>query len=605
MINIFKRIREQLNLFLFDNKDRVKGFFYYLTFFACIVVSVAILLYYGFDHDQAEYTILQNVIKWNLVVFLSNYLVRLFFSFERWEFIRTTKFEGLLMLLLIYEAISQFFYKRPLLDMLFSYLGIEAYEGFYVIFTQLYILLFIALQLIKYLRQAINLSVKPAIMFILSFLAIILVGSGLLMLPEMTVQEGSMNYIDALFTAVSATCITGLIVVDTATFFTMKGQAVILLMMQLGGIGIISFASFFAFFLKKGLSFRHQTVLQDFLSEDSLDSSKKLIRQIIFFTVSIEGAGILMLHLLWDDRLGFAGVGQKFFYSTFHGVSAFCNAGFALFSNGLMEEYVGDAYLMHVVLAVLIILGGIGFPALRDILSIENLRERINKPWKQWKSSTSVAVYASVVLIISGSIGFYFLEQDGALQDLNFFEQLVTSFFQSVTTRTAGFNTVDIGALALPTLVMFVFLMFIGASSGGTGGGIKTSTFFLIMLSVRATITGKNQLQYKRRNISFTLLNKAYSIFIFSALFILAAVFILTITEEGVDIMSLLFETVSAYATVGLSMGITADLSDVGKLIIALAMFMGRVGLLTFAFALSKRVRSNNYTYPNTNMMVG
>lgn len=605
MINLFKRIREQFNFFLFDNKDRVRLLFYYLTLLACVVVSVTIVYYYGFEHTYEEYKLLQKIIKWNLIVFVSNYLIRLFFSFERINFLRNTLFEGILMMLLVYEAMSQLLYHRPLIDVLFKYMGIEAFEGFYVVFTQLYIMLFIAIQLMKYLREAINLSIKPAWMFIASFLLIILTGSGLLMLPEMTVQEGSMNYIDALFTAVSATCITGLIVVDTATFFTVKGQSVILLLMQLGGIGIISFASFFAFFLKKGLSFRHQTVLQDFLSEDSLDSSKKLIRQIIFFTFAIELVGVILLYFLWDDKLAFSGIGEKLFYSTFHGVSAFCNAGFALFSNGLMEEYVGDAYLMHIVLAVLIVLGGIGFPALRDMFSIENLRERLNKPWKQWKLSTTVAVYASALLILGGAIGFYFLESHNTLSGLGFFERLVTSMFQSVTTRTAGFNTVDIGALGLPTLVMFVFLMFIGASSGGTGGGIKTSTFFLIMLSVRSTITGKNQLQFKRRNISYTLLNKAYSIFIFSALFILASVFILTITEQGKDIMSLLFETVSAFATVGLSMGITADLSDIGKIIIAIAMFMGRVGLLTFAFALSNRVKSNNFRYPNTNMIVG
>lgn len=604
MINFFKKFKETFNLFLFDNQSRVRNFFYFLTLLSCIVVSAVIIIYYGFEHTREQYELLQNIVKANLLVFLSNYLVRLFFSFERIDFIKNTKFEGGLMILLIYEMLSQLIYHRPLLDQLFKQLDIEAYDGFYVVFTQLYIILFVVIQLIKYLRAAVNLNVKPSILFVLSFLTLIFMGSGLLMLPEMTVQEGSMRYVDALFTAVSATCITGLIVVDTATFFTMKGQAVILLLMQLGGIGIISFASFFAFFLKKGLSIRHQTVLQDFLNEDSLDTSKSLIRQIIFFTIFIETIGIVLIYLLWNEDMVFKGVGHKVFYSVFHGVSAFCNAGFALFSNGLMEENVGDAYLLHIVLAFLIIFGGIGFPVLRDLFSIQSLRERLAKPWKQWKLSTVVAVYATFILIVVGTVAFYFLEKENTLNGLSFYAQIVTSFFQSVTTRTAGFNTVAMSELTSSTVVIFLLLMFIGASSGGTGGGIKTSTFFLIMLSVRNTITGRNQLQFKRRNISYTLLNRAYALFIFSSFSILFGIFVLSLTEQA-DILTITFEAVSAFATVGLSMGLTPDLSDIGKIVISMGMFSGRVGLLTFAFALSKRVKSNNYRYPNTNMMVG
>ncbi|MEX0811107.1 MAG: potassium transporter TrkG [Chitinophagales bacterium] len=604
MINIFKRLKEGFNIFLFDNQKRVKEIFFYFTLLACVVVSACIVVYYGFEHSPERLELLQDIIKVNFLIFLSNYLIRLFFSFERLNFLRTTKFEGFLMLLLFYELLSQFFYEKPLLDHVFQRLNIEAYESFYVVFTQLYILLFIAIQLIKYLRSAVNLNIKPSLLFVLSFLGVIFIGSALLMLPEMTVQEGSMRYVDAFFTSVSATCITGLVVVDTATFFTVKGQAVILLLMQLGGIGIISFASFFAFFLKKGLSFRHQTVLQDFFSEDSLDNSKSLIRQIFFFTFSIEALGIFLIYFLWSADMAFSSVGEKVFFSVFHGVSAFCNSGFVILENGLMAEHVANNYILHIVLGVLIFMGALGFPAMRDILSIQNLRARLKMPWKQWKLSTTVAVYASVILVAFGMLFFWALEKDAAMKGMNFFEMFVTSFFQSVTTRSGGLNTVNIAALSVPTLVIFIFLMFVGGSSGGTGGGIKTSTFFLIMLSVRNTITGRNQLQFKRRNISYSLLNRAYALFIFSSFSILFGIFVLTLTEDA-DILAITFEAVSAFATVGLSMGLTPDLSDVGKIVISLGMFSGRVGLLTFAFALSTRVKSNNYRYPNTNMMVG
>jgi potassium uptake TrkH family protein len=484
-------------------------------------------------------------------------------------------------------------------------MGITNYQPIYNLILQVYILIFVWLDVVAYNEFMLNIKVKPAVLFILSFAGIILIGTLTLMLPEMTHQEGSMPLLEALFTSVSATCVTGLVVVDTAHYFTFKGQFVIMILIQIGGIGIVSFASFFALFLKSGAGIKHQTVLQDFLREESLFNTRQLLRQIVVYTVIIEAIGAWMIFMLWDPAIRFQSLGEKIFYSVFHSISAFNNAGFSLYSNGLMEGVLRTSYILHLMFALLIILGGIGFPALRDLTEPARLRERMQKPWKDWKTSTIVAVNATAILLVFGTVTFYLLERNNTLAALNPVQAAITSFFQSVTARTAGFNTVDIASLKVSTLILLIFLMYIGASSGGTGGGIKTSTFFILLLAGITTVKNKKKLEFKRRTISFDLVNRAFTIFFFSASYILTAIFVLSLIETDKDIMQIVFETVSAFGTVGLSTGITSSLSQWGKLIIIFTMFMGRVGTLTLAFAVSSPAEKTSYKYPNTHMMVG
>ena len=232
------------------------------------------------------------------------------------------------------------------------------------------------------------------------------------MLPEMT-NGGSIRFIDALFTSVSASCVTGLTVVDTATFFTFKGQLVILALIQFGGIGILTFATFFALFLKKGVGISHQAMIRDFMSEDSLFNAKNMLLQVIVYTVTIELIGALLLYVLWDMKAPFIDdQGEVLFQSVFHSISAFCNAGFALFTNSLFETFVRENYMLHLVIAILIFFGSLGFPAMRDIFSLHNVRARLVSPWKNWKLSTRIALYASLILIFVGAVGFYLLERE-------------------------------------------------------------------------------------------------------------------------------------------------------------------------------------------------
>lgn len=599
--------REKILLFVYQNKEPVLRGLSWLRTIASLLALAIFLYYYGFPHPPERLILLVAVTKSIFGFFVLSYIIRVVFAIHSWQYIRNSLFEAALIVLLLVDIVSVFLFGFNALENLFLSLNVENFTPFYILFIQSYLLLLVGLEVTKVSTNITSVKLKPATTFIYSFLLLLLIGTGLLMLPEMTTAKGSMPFIDALFTAVSAACVTGLTVVDTQTYFTFKGHMVILLLFQLGGIGILTFATFFALFLKKGVGISHQAMIRDFMSEDSLFNAKGMLQQIIIFTLLIESIGAFLIYLVWDVNAPFYDdAGEMIFQSVFHSISAFCNAGFSLMSGGLNEDYLQNAYILHIIIGIIIIFGSLGFPAMRDIFGINNIRARMAAPWKRWKLSTRIAVWATFALILFGMGIFYLLESNTeVLAGKTGFQQLVISFFQSVTTRTAGFNTVDIGALTTPTAILFIFLMFIGASSGSTGGGIKTSTFVLIFLSVITTIRGKKSLELGGRSISFDLLNKAFTIFIFSATYILVGTFFLAYFEPKMSVLDLVFEQVSAFCTVGLTRGITPDLSTPSKLILISSMYIGRVGTLTLAFALASRVDSTNYRYPKAHILVG
>ena len=425
------------------------------------------------------------------------------------------------------------------------------------------------------------------------------------MMPEMTSQIEYMPFFDALFTSISASCVTGLIVVDTATYFTQKGHTVLMLLIQLGGLNIISFATLLALFSKKGIGIKHQTILQDNFSSESLLSGKGLLGKIFLFSFFMEFIGMIALYFTWNPGTNAPLLEDQFFFSLFHSVSAFNNAGFSLFSNGLQNHVVQNAYSMHLILATLIFFGAVGFPVIDDVFNINRIKKSFKSSLYKLKLSTRISLYTTFVLLLFGTLMFYFLEQQNTLNGMTIQGQLITSFFQSITARTAGFNTVDFSVIGTPMLLIFIFLMFIGASPGSTGGGIKTSTFTLIIYSALNTIRGKKRIEIEKRTISPELLHKAFSIFLFATSTIFIAIFILSISDGEKGILPIAFEVVSAFSTVGLSAGITANLSFTGKVVIMVCMFVGRIGTLTLAFALSSKMKSHNYKYPKAHLSVG
>ncbi|MDX5418876.1 MAG: ATPase [Hymenobacteraceae bacterium] len=576
------------------------------TTYLLAFISVGLLIYaHGIAQKPETIRLLFNAIDAILTIFVVIYLLRILYTFERKKFLRRTWFEGILMAIILINEVSTYGLQESLFYTFFDRIDIPLSVELYRVVVSMFMLVLLVIELLETRVHLKTLQFKPTITFLFSFLFLILIGAALLMMPKMITTPGSMRFIDALFMATSASCVTGLAVVDPGTYFTFSGQVVLLILIQLGGLGILTFATFFVSLMKQGIGIKQHVAMYEIMESDSLFSTKNLLRKLVVMTFSIEAIGAVIIFLTWGPAAEFESLGSKIFFSVFHAVSAFCNAGLSLYPEGLYTEPVRYAYVMQLTVAGLIIFGGIGFPTIIDVLSPKAMRMRMNAPWKNWKLLTRITIYTSASLIALGTVGFFLLEYFNTLAQLNFVEAMIASFFQAVTTRTAGFNTVDISALTVPTLLMFIFMMFIGASPGSTGGGIKTTTFTIILLSVWTTIRGKRNVEMGNRTIPHSVSYKAFSVFTFAAMINIFFLFILTITDSQFDIFRLAFEQVSAFATVGLSTGITAGLSDTGKGVIILSMFIGRVGTLTLALALSTRAMTTAYKFPETHVPVG
>lgn len=425
----------------------------------------------------------------------------------------------------------------------------------------------------------------------LSFLGAILAGTLLLTFPAATTDGRGATFIDALFTATSATCVTGLIVQDTPTYFSGFGQMVILVLIQLGGLGIMSYSAFLA------LLFGRFTLGQRGMLQDMMDEDRNVLSMIIYvfkMTFVIEFIGAVILFLRWvfvfKDPL------QSIYISVFHSISAFCNAGFSLFSNSL-EGYVGDP-LINIIIMGLIICGGIGF------IVVYEVTQRISRPRRFLSTHSRLVLLTSGLLVIAGFIAFFFIEFDGAFLYYPVTAKIWGALFQSVTPRTAGFNTIPVASLSAISITIMMILMFIGASPGSTGGGIKTTTFAILILSLKNILQGKADIEVFRRTIPSTVVYKALAIVV-GTLLLLTSVFLLLLAFESKPFLPLLFEAVSAFGTVGLSMGITPDLTTIGKLLIILLMYGGRLGPLTLGFALTRALKKEKIEYPEAKVMIG
>jgi len=598
-------IGQRLLLGVFKYSEPVLRSLTGLRVLASLISLFLVVYYYGFPHSSAGSATLIFLTQSMFGFFVFSYLLRVFFSMHAWRYIKETLFEAILIGLLLLD-VAGLLVGYPIIQNILRAIELENLLPAYTFFIQMYLMVIVLMESTRLGTEFLTIRLNPATTFLASFALLIAVGTLLLLMPEMGASGKPATFMQALFTSVSASCITGLATVDIGTHFSARGHVVILMLIQFGGLGIITFATFFALFLKKGIGITQQAMIRDFMSEDNLFDAKSMLGRIIFFTFFIEAAAALGLYLLWDARAPFYHEPvEKAFQSVFHSISAFCNAGFSLIPQGLYQDWLRDRLPIHMLLAATIFLGSLGFPALKDIFELRNIRQRIQTPWKPWKLSTRIAFFSSLALVIFGSLVFFAMERQGVLVGLSGPEQWVHAIFQSVSPRTAGFNSVDIGALTAPSVILIIFLMFIGGSSGSTAGGIKTSTFMVILLAISATVRGKNSLELGGRSISFELLNKAYTIFVFSASFILLSVFFLTWFEPEVPVLDLVFEEVSAFCTVGLSRGITADLGIPAQFVLMISMFIGRVGTLTLAYSLASRTASTSYRYPRSHVLVG
>ncbi|MBL4653672.1 MAG: hypothetical protein JKY53_12540 [Flavobacteriales bacterium] len=515
------------------------------------------------------------------------------------------------MTLLLLEGISYNVFDTLILEPIFVGLGFTGFADFSTIFIQLFIFVILIINIIT--RGTMNswIKIHPALLFTISILTMTLVGAFLLSLPEMSNIPGGLNLTDSIFMAMSSVSVTGLTTINVAEALTLKGQIVMLFMIKLGGLNTIAFGALLLVVAKFGVSLKYHEVIEDFVNQDSIGKTHSMLAKIILWSTSIEVLGIGLLYLAFGNQGIFADDSERLYQSIFHGISGFNNAGLSSLNGGMMHPDVVNNYMVHGIVMGLFFLGGLGMIYVIDIFSVGKLRERMATPWKTIEFGTKVSLYFTLGLLLFGAIIFFIFEQNNTLKDTGFTGDLVYSFYQSMTTRNAGFNVVETSAISLPVLIIFLFLMFVGASSGSAGGGIRTSTFAVMCASVIATVQGKKRTELFKRSIPNDTVMKAYSIFIFFAIGNILGIFALAITESELlasgrfGFMDLVFEHVSAASTVGLSTGLTPEVSTAGKYVLIMAMFIGRAGTLTIAYLLGKKLISTNYKYPYAGTMVG
>lgn len=449
---------------------------------------------------------------------------------------------------------------------------------------------------------------NPAQLFIVSFLFIILIGSFLLILPLATIN--GISYIDALFTSTSAVCVTGLSVVDTGTNFTLFGQTIIMILIQIGGLGILTFASYFNYFFKGGTTYENQMVLSDTISSNKFGEVFSTLKNIILITFGIElFSGVLIYTSI--DSSNFVSQSDQIFFSAFHSISAFCNAGFSTITDNFYNTGFRYNYYLQLVLIFTFVLGGLGFPIVVNILKffkykIINLFSRRKSKYRPWILSLNSRINLITTLSISlvAFIAFYFLEYNNTLAEHSGFGKVVTALFGATTPRTAGFNTIDTAKMAFPTLMMVFLLMWIGASPQSTGGGIKTSTFAIAILNIFSLAKGKSRIEIFRREIAEISVRRAFAIISLSLVVIGFAIMFIGIFDPEKKFVDIAFECFSAYGTVGLSLGITGALSSASKFVIIVVMFVGRISMLSLVIAVFKKIKHKNYSYPKEEITI-
>lgn len=446
-----------------------------------------------------------------------------------------------------------------------------------------------------------QIQLRPSQTLTLSFALLIALSTTLLMFPASTQDGLGAPFLDAFFTATSAACVVGLVVVDTGSYYSSFGQAVILFTIQLGGLGIMVLSAAFAILMGAKLRTRQTRGLSEILDVGSEESLKSLIHAIVTNTILIELSGTLLLFAFWEQP--FSSFGNRFWWSLFHSISAFCNAGFGLAKNNLIDFAENTSLCLTI--AALIVLGGLGFSVLADVTSARAWQ--VKKPsaiWSRLQLQTKVVLVMTLLLNLIGMLVFLFLEYNHSLASLSISGKLTAALFQPISMRTAGYNSVHIAHFAAPTVLFSVVWMFIGGSPGSTSGGIKTTTTAIAFTAFRAMLLGREEVELLGRRIPHIVVNRSLSLIFISILFVILVLMFLVGTQP-IAFERLLFETISAFGTVGLSMDVTSQLNPFGKLLVILLMYIGRVGPLTLALAIGERIQSSQHRFPKGQIAVG
>lgn len=457
-------------------------------------------------------------------------------------------------------------------------------------------------------RKKMEMDLKPTQILVLGFLLLIVFGTLLLNLPFATQSGESVGFVDALFTATSAVCVTGLVTLDTFSTWSLFGRIVIITMIQIGGLGFMTITTMLFILLGRKIRLKERLIIQEALNQYTISGMVRLSRNIIFGTLLIEGIGAIILMFNFLPDYG----SDAIFMGIFHSISAFCNAGFDIVDGSSLSPYLSNV-TVNITVMMLIILGGLGFTVWIDL--VKTTKDKHNNKWSIKKWFQKLSLHTKLVLVLTGSLilgGFiFFFIVEGFNPDTLGNEPLgvkiLGAMFQSVTTRTAGFNTIPLENMTYASQFMTIILMFIGGSPAGTAGGVKTVTFGVIFLAVVSVIRAKEDVEVFNRRIPWDIVRRALAVIVISLAIVITVTMVLTLTESG-TFMEIFFEAVSAFATVGLTIGASGELSLIGKLIISVAMFFGRLGPVTIAVAVSMRNNRRKQTTikePEERVMVG
>lgn len=448
--------------------------------------------------------------------------------------------------------------------------------------------------MIKFEKKKIKLNAVQILA--IGFAAVILLGGIILSLPISSASGESTNFMDSLFTSTSAVCVTGLVTLDSGTHWNDFGKLVIMILIEVGGLGFMSFATFIAILLGKKITLRDRLLMQEAMNTFSIQGLVKMVKYVLGFTLAIQLGGALLLS---TQLIPIYGMGRGAFYSIFHSVSAFCNAGFDLFGNFSSLTGFASNPVIILTISAIIIIGGLGFTVWLEIYS--------RKEGKAFSLHAKVVILVTLILVFGGMILMLLFEWNNpsTLGDMSVKDKLVNGFFASVTPRTAGFNSISTGDMTMAGQFLTIILMFIGGSPGSTAGGLKTTTFGIVLITVICVIKGREDTEIFGRRIAKEAVYKAFSLLFIGVTLVITMTMLLSITEVGHDFMDLFYEVVSAFGTVGLTTGVTPTLSDFGKVIIMITMYLGRVGPLTVALALANAKSKQQYKYPEGKILIG
>ncbi|MGO1786951.1 MAG: TrkH family potassium uptake protein [Sphingobacterium sp.] len=572
-----------------------------IVFYVSLISAVVMVLHVGYINDPeiAE--------KSNQAV------VGLFYSLFLFETIRT------ISSILVDRRINLSHYSCILVSLYFLFISLARHSGGLLdtFANDEWLYLGIAIIFLSELsRNSLffdNFYFNPTILFVVSFLGLIVLGAFLLMLPRTTIHA-PLSFVDAFFMATSAVCITGLSVTDISANFSLFGQSVIMVLIQIGGLGIMTFTGFFGYFFSGGFSYKNQLMFGEILGENKLNSVISTLLTIIFITLLFELIGAILIFTSLEAGQ-FDSVGEMIFFSCFHAISGFCNAGFTIIKDGMSGEVYRFNYNFQLVLASMFVLGSLGFGTIFNVYAL--IKEKINqliskyirkktyryKP-KVFTFQARFVIFCNLVMIVIGTVSYYLLEQNNSLlDDSSEFGKWVTSIFMANSARSAGFNTIPIGFVGVPTLIMMSTFMWIGVAPGSTGGGVKVTTVAIALMNILALARGKESIEVYKRKIASESVNKAFAIILLSVLTIMFSFILLNFSDPDQQTVSLLFEAISAYSTGGLSLGITPSLSETSKIILMFTMFVGRVGMLTLLVAFINNTKNKSYVYPTEKIM--